>query len=154
MLKLEAGGGRGGGAPIKADVGFLDAGGGIGGFFPMGGGGLGLEMAISGVDCEAWGDGRKVFLSADTPPGSGGAAPGGRGGAPGGLGAAPPGGRGAAAFGGGVDTLRDVGSGSESYAPVLIPPDFLSLGMPPANSPPNCGGAGSIPPPAGPLPCP
>jgi hypothetical protein len=58
------------------------------------------------------------------------------------------------ALGGGVDTLLDVGSGSESYAPVLIPPDFLSLGMPPANSPPNCGAADSILPPAGPLACP
>jgi hypothetical protein len=130
------------------DVGFLDDGGGIGGFFPIGGGGLGLETAISGVECEAWGDGRKEFLSADTLPGSGGAAPGGRCGAPGGLGAAPPGGGGAAALGGGVDTLRDVCSGSESYAPVLTPPDFLNLGMPPANNPPNCGAAGSIPPPA------
>ena len=42
--------GRGGGAPT---VGFLDAGGGIGGFFPIGGGGLGLDTAISGVECEA-----------------------------------------------------------------------------------------------------
>jgi hypothetical protein len=155
VLKFEAGGGGGGGAPIKEDVGFLDAGGGIGGFFPIGGGGLGLEIAISGVEYEACGDGRKEFLSADTPPGSGGAAPGGRGGAPGGLGAAPPGLGGATALGGGVDTLRDEGSGSESYAPVLTPPDFLSLGMPPANSPPSCGGAAdSMLPPAGPLPCP
>jgi hypothetical protein len=93
-------------------------------------------------------------LRAATPPGSGGAAPGGRGGAPGGLGAAAEGKGGAAARGGGVDTLRDVGSGSESYAPVLTPPDFLSFGIPPANSPPSCGAAGSIPPPAGALPCP
>jgi hypothetical protein len=135
-------------------VGFLDAGGGIGGFFPIGGGGLGFECAISGVECEACGVGRNEFLRADTPPGGGGAAPGGGGGAPGGLGAAPGGKGGAAALGGGVETLLDVGSGSESYAPVLIPPDFLSLGMPPANSPPNCGAADSILPPAGPFPCP
>lgn len=139
---------------MKADVGFLDAGGGMGGFFPMGGGGLGLETAISGFEYEACGVGRTEFLSADTAPGRGGAAPGGRGGAPGGLGAAPPGTGGAAALGGGVDTLLDDGSGSESYAPVLIPPDFLNLGMPPANSPPNCGAADSMLPPAGLLPCP
>jgi hypothetical protein len=112
-------------------------------------------MAISGVEYEACGDGRREPLSADTPPGSAGAAPGGRGGAPGGLGAAPPGLGGAIALGGGVDTLRDEGSGSESYAPVLTPPDFLSLGIPPANSPPNCGGAAdSVLLPVGPLPCP
>jgi hypothetical protein len=105
------------------------------------------------VECEACGEGRNEFLRADTPPGRGGAAPGGRGGAPGGLGAAPVGGGGAAALGGGVETLLDVGSGSESYAPVFTPPDFLSLGMPPANNPPNCGAADSMPP-AGPLACP
>lgn len=136
------------------DVGFLDAGGGMGGFFPIGGGSFGLETAISGVECEACGGGRKEFLRADTPPGGGGAAPGGRGGAPGGLGAAPPGTGGAAPLGGGDDTLRDEGSGSESYAPVFTPPDFLNLGMPPANSPPSCGAADSIPPPAGVLDCP
>ena len=154
VLKFEAGGGGGGGAPGAAVVGFLDAGGGIGGFFPIGGGGLGFECAISGVECEACGVGRNEFLRADTPPGGGGAAPGGGGGAPGGLGAAPGGKGGAAALGGGVETLLDVGSGSESYAPVLTPPDFLSFGMPPANSPPSCGAADSILPPAGPLPCP
>lgn len=94
------------------------------------------------------------FFKADTPPGGGGAAPGGGGGAPGGLGAAPGGKGGAAALGGGVETLLDAGSGSESYAPVLTPPDFLNFGMPPANSPPSCGAADSIPPPTGPLPCP
>ena len=154
VLKFEVGGGGGGGAPMNEDVGFLDAGGGIGGFFPIGGGGLGFETAISGVECEACGEGRNEFLRAETPPGSGGAAPGGRGGAPGGLGAAPGGRGGAAALGGGVETLLEVGSGSESYAPVLMPPDFLSLGMPPANSPPNCGAADSMLPPAGLLPCP
>lgn len=161
MLKFDAGpgggGGGGGGAPAGDDVGFLEAGGGMGGFFPIGGGGLGLEMAISGVECVACAEGRRLFFNAATPPGRGGAAPGGGGGAPGGpggLGGTAPGTGGAAPLGGGVDTLRDVGSGSESYAPVLIPPDFLSFGIPPANKPPNCGAAGSIPPPAGLLPDP
>lgn len=101
-----------------------------------------------------------MFFKAATPPGGGGAALGGGGaalggggGAPGGLGAAPPGIGGAGALGGGLDTLRDEGSGSESYAPVFTPPDFLNFGIPPANSPPNCGAAGSIPPPEL-LPCP
>lgn len=69
--------------------------------------------------------------------GAGGAAPGGGGGAPGGLGAAPL---------GGVGTELRAVSGSDMYgdfvsAPVFTPPDFLSLGMPPANSPPSWGGA-------------
>lgn len=151
-------GGGGGGAAAGAGAGtaegFLDAGGGIGGFLPTGRGGLGLLAAKSVVESEACDVGRELFLRAATPPGGGGANPGGGGGAPGGLGAAPLGGNGAGAFGGGLDTLRDEGSGSESYAPVLTPPDFLSFGIPPAKRPPSCGAADSIPPPDGPLPCP
>jgi hypothetical protein len=66
-------------------------------------------------------------------------------------GAAPPGGFGAggAALGGFGAELRD-DSGSERYgelvsAPVLTPPDFRSFGIPPANSPPNCGAPPPIP---------
>jgi hypothetical protein len=67
------------------------------------------------------------------PPGIGGAG-GAEGGRPGGFGAAPRGSLGAE-------------PGSERYgvcpssAPVFTPPDFLSFGMPPANIPPNWGGA-------------
>lgn len=92
---------------------------------------------------EATDDGRESLRPPNTfspgrAPGTGGA-----GGAPGG--------RGAAARGGFGTELRDV-SGSERYgappvsaAPVLTPPDFLSFGMPPANSPPSCGGAATAP---------
>lgn len=107
-----------------------------------------MLAARSVVESDAWDDVRKSPLRAATPPGGGGAAPGGGGGAPGGRGAAPPGRGGTGAFGGGLDTLREDGSGSESYAPVLTPPDFLSFGIPPAKRPPNCGAADSIPPPA------
>lgn len=139
--------------------GFRSLGGGRGGFFlPIGGGGLGFA-AKSGLVWLCCAAGRRLFLSAATPPGKagalgalfrgGGGAEGGKGGAPGGL----PGGEGAKPFGnegaglrlvGGGGVLRGGGlralvSGSESYAPVLTPPLFRSLGMPPANKPPSCG---------------
>lgn len=95
-----------------------------------------------------------MLLSAATLGGTG-AAPGGGGGAPGGLGAEPFGIGGAAARGGGAgfEALLDVVSGSESYAPVFTPPDFLSLGIPPANRPPSCGADSIAAPPDPPL-CP
>lgn len=34
---------------------------------------------------------------------------------------------------------------ASALAPVSIPPRFLSLGMPPANNPPNCGAEGIVP---------
>lgn len=147
MFPGEGGGiGGGGGAAFATfDEGFRDAGGGIGGFLPIGGGaGFGLGGMRSDVECDGCAAGRRLLFSAATLGGTG-AAPGGGGGAPGGLGAEPLGIGGAAARGGGagLEALRDVVSGSESYAPVLIPPDFLSLGMPPANRPPSCG-AGSM----------
>lgn len=55
MLKFDVGGGGGGGAggaPAREDVGFLEAGGGMGGFLPIGGGGRGLEIAISGLESD------------------------------------------------------------------------------------------------------
>lgn len=133
------GGGGGGAAGVAAAIpdGFLEVGGGIGGFFPSGGG-FGFEVGISGADAvEAMDDGRRLFRSAEmagfggrgTAPGIGGA------GAPGGRGAVPVGGRGGFAL---------LLSGSERYgdsrdAPVSIPPAFLNFGIPPANSPPSCG---------------
>ncbi|KAL5385674.1 hypothetical protein PMIN02_008736 [Paraphaeosphaeria minitans] len=75
-------------------------------------------------------------------PGAGGGRPPGVGGAAaGGLGAAPRGWLGA--------ELRDV-SGSDRCGelcslPVSTPPDFLSFGKPPANRPPSCGAALTIP---------
>lgn len=116
--------------------GLREDGGGMGGFFP-GKGGFGFEP-MSDKECvEATDDGLRLFLSAATPGAGGGRPPGIGGAAPGGLGAAPGGGFGAA--------LRDV-SGSERCGeslslPVATPPDFLSLGIPPANSPPSCGAA-------------
>jgi hypothetical protein len=98
----------------------------------MGGGGFGFMLMLEATD-----DGLesvrlpRIGFSEGRPPGIGGA-----GGAPGGFGAEPRGGFGT--------ELRDV-SGSDRYgalpwsAPVLTPPDFLSFGMPPAKSPPNCG---------------
>lgn len=68
--------------------------------------------------------------------GAGGAPPGGGGGAPGGFGAAPRGGVGTELRVSGSDIYGDLVS-----APVFTPPDFLNFGMPPANSPPSCGGA-------------
>lgn len=111
-------GGRGGamggeGMPEAADEGFREAGGGIGGFFPTGGGGFGLLMDT--VEPESWlyGLGRRLFFNAATFGGGGGAAAdGGNGGAPGGRGADPFGMGGA--FGELEDGLRLLVSGSES----------------------------------------
>lgn len=89
-------------------------------------------------------EGRRLFLRAAIDGLGGGRAPGTGGAAPGGFGAAARGGFGA--------ELRDV-SGSERYgeevsAPVSTPPPlFFSVGIPPANKPPNCGAALTIPPP-------
>lgn len=124
-------GAGGGGARLD---GFRDEGGGIGGFFPIGGGGLGFPLILATEDGRD--SPRRALIPGRTPGGAGGA----EGGAPGGFGAAP---RGSA----GAEARFD--SGSERYgawswsAPVLTPPDFLSLGMPPANNPPSCGGAAS-----------
>jgi hypothetical protein len=128
------GGGGGGGGGILPD-GLRKDGGGMGGFFPIRGG-LGFE-GTTGEELEVCGAGRIEFLKADTAglergegaeKGTGGAEPGGRGGAPGGFGA--------------DDTGREGASYDESVsAPVLTPPDFRSLGIPPANRPPSCGGA-------------
>ena len=103
---------------------------------PIGGGGLGFKRARSGrlaVDV-----GRRLFFSAAMAGGRGGAAfEGGRGGAPpgGGLRLAPFGAGGGDAEGEG---LRELVSGSESY--MFTPPTLLrSLGIPPANKPPNWG---------------
>lgn len=132
----------GGGCGARPD-GFRDDGGGIGGFFPIGGG-FGFEET-SEADPTDCGTGRRLFLSAETEgllTGAGGGAGGRPGGAPGGLGAL-----------GGFDADSDGGCGvvrddsvSDRYeesasAPVLTPPDFLSFGMPPANRPPSCGAA-------------
>jgi len=83
--------------------GLREAGGGIGGFFP-GGGGFGLEP-MSYIECvDATEEGRKLFLSAAMDGFGGGRPPG--------IGGAFPGGFGAAARGGLGAELRDV-SGSE-----------------------------------------
>jgi hypothetical protein len=114
-------------------------GGGIGGFFPIGGGGFGLPPTNSGAEAVDIVDvGRRLSLSADTAGLSLAAPPGGRGGAPGGFGAAPVGGLAG-------KELRD-DSGSDIYgdwasAPVFTPPALRSFGMPPAKSPPSCGAA-------------
>jgi hypothetical protein len=86
--------------------------------------------------------GRRLPLSAATDGFGGGRPPG--------TGGAFPGGFGAGARGSVGAELRD-DSGSERYgelvsAPVFTPPAFLSLGMPPANRPPNCGAALIMPP--------
>jgi len=54
VLRFDVGGGGGGagGALANEDVGFLEAGGGIGGFLPTGGGGFGLDIAISGLESD------------------------------------------------------------------------------------------------------
>lgn len=97
-----------------------------GGFLPIGGGGP-LPLVL-----------RKLLW----PMG------GGAGGRPGMGGAALPGGRGAA---GGLGADRIDSPGSERYedsefAPVSTPPVlFFSFGIPPANKPPNCGAADSMP---------
>jgi hypothetical protein len=114
--------------------GLREVGGGIGGFLPIGGGGFGFMPILDATDdgLESF-NAPKMGFGGGRPPGTGGA-----GGAPGGFGADPRGGFGT--------ELRDV-SGSDRYgalpwsAPVLTPPAFLSFGMPPANSPPSCGGA-------------
>lgn len=138
--------------------GFRDVGGGIGGFFPSGGG-LGLkdpplseDEVVEVVSVETIDDGRRLFFHAAMDGtagaalgGRGGAEPGTRGGAPGGLGAEAAGGLGAVLF---------VLSGSDRYgellsAPVSTPrPVFLSFGMPPAKIPANCGGSTNPPPPS------
>lgn len=128
------------GIGTKVVEGFRPVGGGIGGFFPVGGAGLGFNDIESEEDDTDKGDGRILLvLKAATGP----AAPGiGGAGDPGGLGALPGGGRGV-----GAEDLREDVSGSERYAdslfaPVLTPPPLdLSFGMPPANIPPSCGAA-------------
>lgn len=91
-VELELGGGGGGAGGILAvddvgivavDDGFLDAGGGIGGFFPVGGGGFGLFITEGISDVLAAPEGivgRRLFFNAAT-----------LGGALGGSGGAPPG---------------------------------------------------------------
>lgn len=121
--------------PAAKPDGFREAGGGIGGFLPMGGGGFGLFCAVSGNECELVG--RRLFFNAATEGGNPGAAPGGRGG-----GAAPGLGGGwpldfgmVGAFAAGGLFLEFV-SGSESY--MFTPPPLLfSFGIPPAKSPPS-----------------
>jgi hypothetical protein len=135
----DAGGGGGGAMP----EGLREAGGGIGGFLP-GRGGFGFEP-MSDMECvDTTDEGRRLFLSAAIDGLGGGRPPE--------IGGAAPGGFGAGACGGLGTELREV-SGSERYgelvsAPVLTPPAFLSLGMPPANKPPSCGAALTMPPPA------
>jgi hypothetical protein len=165
LLAGAGGGGGGGGAPEGAGLedgrggggegrwrfavlaelipeGLRPVGGGSGGFFPIGGGGLGLcTVEKSGV--ETVDEGRRLFLSIETEGiegaaeggSGGGAAPGRGGGPPFGLGGG--GGLGVAAF------LELLVSGSESYMFTPPPRDF-NLGIPPANRPPSCG-ADSIP---------
>lgn len=136
FAKGGGGGGTGEGVEI-VDDGLRDAGGGMGGFLPIGGGGFGLGVSPSVIDGELVD--LKLLLRADGS-GNAGAAPGGRGGAPGGLGALLVGGGGAR---GGLEMPPDFlafVSGSESY--MFTPPAlFRSFGIPPANSPPNCGAA-------------
>lgn len=138
---------------MLADVipeGLRAVGGGIGGFFPIGGGGLGLcDAAVaerSGVECVCADEGLRLFLRAATDGMAGAAEGGSGGGAAPGLGGGPP--IGLAGGGLGVAAFRDfVVSGSESYM-LTPPPRLFNLGIPPANSPPSCGAA-SIPPAAG-----
>lgn len=134
-------------AEVSADrpEGFRDAGGGIGGFLPIGGG-FGFGGVTSGAEAvDTMDDGLRLFRSAailggaGAAPGGGGGAPPGTRGAPGGFGAEPTGGRGTLAL--------DV-SGSDRYGEALsapvsmpLPPVLRSFGMPPANSPPSCGAA-------------
>lgn len=134
-------GGTGGAEEAGLD-GFLLFGG-RGGFFPIGGGGLGLLAIMSEGEVVLGNEvGLRLLLKADTF-GKAGAPPGGRGGAPGGRGAAAVGIEGAVLEGraggcGGCDTLLMGVLGAESSAPVFTPPPvFLSFGMPPANRPPS-----------------
>ena len=144
---------RGCGEGTEADGarpdGFREAGGGIGGFLPIGGFGLNDpplsdEEVVDVVRVDTIDVGRRLFFSAATfgiagaaPGGGGGANPGILGGAPGGFGTEAMGSRGMALL---------VDSGSDRYgellsAPVSMPaPVFRSFGMPPANIPANCGG--------------
>jgi hypothetical protein len=101
-----------------------------GGFLPIGGGGP-FPIGV-------------VFLRPATPP------KGGAGGRPGMAGAAPGGGRGAEKAGGfGAEPVGSPGSDrydESAVAPVLTPPPlFLSLGIPPANSPPSWGAGSTLP---------
>lgn len=105
--------------------GFREAGGGIGGFLPIGGAGFGLDGML-GVEGLAIGGGRNSFFRLATA-------------GFGGFGAANVGGRGAenARFPSGSDEYEVL-----LFAPVATPPPvFLSFGMPPAKIPPNCGPA-------------
>lgn len=149
--RLDESGGGGGadGIDDAVDEGFRDEGGGIGGFLPIGGGGLGLEMLISGLDCVPPGVGLRLCFNAATDGICGAAAEGGKGGTPPGALKAFPTGGGGGALGAPADDFLAFVSGSESY--MFTPPAlFRNFGMPPANSPPSCG-AESIPGP-GPLP--
>ena len=126
--------------------GLRDAGGGMGGFLPIGGG-FGLNStALSDEDVvevvevvrfEANETGRRLFFSWATEGIAGAAPRGGGGGPPGGIGAAMEGGCGAVRF--------DV-SGSDRYgellsAPVsMLPRTLRSFGRPPASIPANGGG--------------
>ena len=114
----EPGGGGGAEAGVEGEdcailpEGFRDDGGGTGGFFPIGGAGLGFEDILLAEEKDAREDGRRLPRSCETEGmlgadelGSGGGAEPGTLGADGGLGAIPRGGRGAA---------RD-DSGSERY---------------------------------------
>lgn len=122
--------------------GFRDVGGGMGGFLPIGGGGFGFVRISLSNECVLVG--LKLFFRTDTEGGRG-ADPGGSGGG------ATPGLGGGRPFG--IDGVLETGaeaflavvSGSESYM-FTPPPVFLSFGIPPANSPPNCGAASTLPP--------
>ncbi|KAK0291400.1 hypothetical protein LTS00_008400 [Friedmanniomyces endolithicus] len=124
------------------EEGLREAGGGMGGFLPIGGGGFGF-VENGGLEFTLATEGRRLFLSAATPGGGGAAAEGGNGGA-------PPGGRNTKPFGGAGGALgalpgelRALVSGSESY--MFTPPAlFRSFGIPPAKMPPSCG-ADSMP---------
>lgn len=108
----------------------------------MGGGGLGLCIAASGNECVLVG--LRLFFNAAIEGIAGAALGGNGGGAPPGRAGGVPFGTGGAAARGGLFFVFV--SGSESY--MFMPPlAFFSFGIPPANSPPNCGAA-SIPPPA------
>ena len=134
--------------PIGGGFGFNDATLAVdalrGSLAPRSPGRFGVDAAELGVGLRPPFNAETVGFDGGALGGIGGADPGTRG-APGGFGAEPP----------GIAGVRRVGSGSERYddsasAPVLTPPDFRNLGMPPANIPPNCGpppNAPSDPPP-------
>lgn len=145
-LDVGGSGGGAGGWPL----GFLETGGGGGGFpsamlfrpgFGAGLGGGFLRFAnglgTAGAESEVCAPGLSAFIlgiGGALPPGRGGAAPGGRGGSePGALGAE------------GLAVVSESEYEPCSSAPVEIPPlVFLSLGIPPAKSPPNCGAASIV----------